>query len=842
MKNLLTFILLLLALLLPATATAHDFEVNGIYYNINGTNATVTYKGSYSYSYEDEYNGDVTIPSTVTYNGTTYSVTTIGNYAFYDCSGLTSVTIPNSVTTIGDFSFYDCSGLTSVTIPNSVTTIGNGAFYGCSGLTSVTIPNSVTSIGYFAFESCSSLTSVDIGESVTSIGDWAFAGCCGLTSVTCLATTPPTIDNYYNYDEHYVFPSEVTSQATLYVPEESVTAYQSAYNWKDFSQIVGISETPSIDVFEVDGIWYLAQKENIAMVIRRPGEDDYYQGNVVIPESVTFHDHIFTVASIDDKAFKDCSVTSVTIGNSVTYIGTQAFEGCCDLTSVIVESGNTKYDSRDNCNAIIETASNTLIVGCMNTVIPNSVITIGESAFYGCRSLTSVSIPNSVTTIGSEAFYGCSSLTSVTIGNSVTTIGSEAFYGCRSLTSVSIPNSVTTIGSEAFYGCSSLTSVTIGNSVTTIGESAFYGCSGLTSVSIPNSVTSIGSNAFYRCRGLTSVTIGNSVIIIGDGAFFGCIVLTNVTIGNSVTTIGENAFDRCYGLNSVTCLATTPPTIDKYYNNDDYYAFPSEVTRQATLYVPEESVLAYQSAYNWKDFSQIVGITEAPAIDDFEVDGIWYRALDENNAMVIQRPGEEDYYQGDVVIPEAVAYQDVTFMVTSIDAGAFEDCYDLTSVVIGDAVESIGENAFQGCTALTNVTIGNGMTAISSKAFNYCNALKTVICCGMVPPVMASSNCFTSAAYTRATLCVPRSAQAEYSTADYWYKFNQIEGYGSAGPGDVNGDGIIGIADITALIDYRLYGETNNEFYFESADLNGNGRIDIADISTLIDMMLFGVN
>ena len=796
MKNLLTFILLLLALLLPATATAHDFEVNGIYYNINGTNATVTYKGSYSYSYEDEYNGDVTIPSTVTYNGTTYSVTTIGNYAFYDCSGLTSVTIPNSVTTIGDFSFYDCSGLTSVTIPNSVTTIGNGAFYGCSGLTSVTIPNSVTSIGYFAFESCSSLTSVDIGESVTSIGDWAFAGCCGLTSVTCLATTPPTIDNYYNYDEHYVFPSEVTSQATLYVPEESVTAYQSAYNWKDFSQIVGISETPSIDVFEVDGIWYLAQKENIAMVIRRPGEDDYYQGNVVIPESVTFHDHIFTVASIDDKAFKDCSVTSVTIGNSVTYIGTQAFEGCCDLTSVIVESGNTKYDSRDNCNAIIETASNTLIVGCMNTVIPNSVITIGESAFYGCRSLTSVSIPNSVTTIGSEAFYGCSSLTSVTIGNSVTTIG----------------------------------------------ESAFYGCSGLTSVSIPNSVTSIGSNAFYRCRGLTSVTIGNSVIIIGDGAFFGCIVLTNVTIGNSVTTIGENAFDRCYGLNSVTCLATTPPTIDKYYNNDDYYAFPSEVTRQATLYVPEESVLAYQSAYNWKDFSQIVGITEAPAIDDFEVDGIWYRALDENNAMVIQRPGEEDYYQGDVVIPEAVAYQDVTFMVTSIDAGAFEDCYDLTSVVIGDAVESIGENAFQGCTALTNVTIGNGMTAISSKAFNYCNALKTVICCGMVPPVMASSNCFTSAAYTRATLCVPRSAQAEYSTADYWYKFNQIEGYGSAGPGDVNGDGIIGIADITALIDYRLYGETNNEFYFESADLNGNGRIDIADISTLIDMMLFGVN
>ena len=176
--------LLALAAMLPQLAIAHDFQVGGIYYNINGNEATVTYRGSSYYDYSNEYTGAVNIPSSVTYNGTTYSVTTIGNYAFRECSGLTSVTIPNSVTTIGGDAFYFCTGLTSVTIGNSVTTIGNGAFYECRGLTSVTIPNSVTTIGSGAFSRCSGLTSVTIPNSVTSIGDAAFAYCRGLTSVT----------------------------------------------------------------------------------------------------------------------------------------------------------------------------------------------------------------------------------------------------------------------------------------------------------------------------------------------------------------------------------------------------------------------------------------------------------------------------------------------------------------------------------------------------------------------------------------------------------------------------------------------------------------------------------
>ena len=157
--------------------------------------------------------------------------------------------------------------------------------------------------------------------------------------------------------------------------------------------------------------------------------------------------------------------------------------------------------------------------------------------------------------------------------------------------------------------------------------------------------------------------------------------------------------------------------------------------------------------------------------------------------MVIQRPDEDNSYHGDVIIPDSVTYQGFTFSVSAIDASAFEDCYELASVVIGDAVETIGENAFQGCTGLTSVTIGSGVASIGAKAFNYCNALTTVTCRGTVPPVMANTNCFSNAAYSRATLVVPRQQLEAYQAADYWYRFSNIDGWGSAGMGDVNADG-----------------------------------------------------
>ena len=517
------------------------------------------------------------------------------------------LTIPESVTyggisypvtSIGNKAFYECRSLTSVTIPNSVTSIGNEAFRFCSGLTSVTIPNSVTSIGGSAFVGCSGLTSVTIPNSVTSIGNEAFGFCSGLTSVT-IPNSVTSIGDYAFYDCDGLTSVTIGNSVT----EIGEYAFQGC-----------------------DGLT-----------------------SVTIPNSVT---------SIGYSAFGGCNgLTSVTIGNSVTSIGYGAFSSCSDLTRIKVESGNSVYDSRENCNAIIETATNTLITGCKNTIIPNSVTEIGDDAFFGCSGLTSITIPNSVTSIGYEAFSYCTGLTSVTIPNSVTSIGYRAFYkcsgltsviipnsvtsiggwafcDCSGLTSVIIPNSVTSIGNEAFSFCSGLTSVTIGNSVTEIGPGAFSGCSGLTSVTIPNSVTSIGGSAFVGCSGLTSIKvesgnsvydsrencnaiietatnilirgckntiIPNSVTKIGYGAFVGCSGLTSVTIPNSVTEICGGAFVGCTDLKKVYSLNPVPPVI----NENTFSSY------DADLFVPQGSLSAYKSAKGWSEFSNIIEIQEA---------------------------------------------------------------------------------------------------------------------------------------------------------------------------------------------------------------------------------------
>ena len=401
------------------TARAAVYTEGDLTYAVYSGKATIT-KCSLFIS------GGLVIPDTL--GG--YPVTRISGHAFYDCSGLTSITIPDSVTFIGERAFYDCSSLTSITIPNSVTGIGDQAFADCAGLTSITVSpgnkvyhsknnciisierkvlifgcknsvipsdGSVTSIGSWAFKGCTGLTSITIPNSVTSIGDDAFYGCTGLTSMT--------------------IPNSVTS----------------------------IGDWAFVDCTALTSI--------------------------TIPNSVT---------RIGYATFRGCtSLTSITIPNSVTNFYSSAFEDCTGLTSITVSSGNKVYHSENNC--IISTKRKEFILGCKNSVIPSdgSVTSIGSGAFCGCTGLTSITIPNSVTSIGSSAFFGCTSLTSITIPDSVTSIGGYAFKGCTGLTSVTIGNSVTSIGDDAFYGCTGLTSITIPNSVTSISYEAFYGCTGL---------------------------------------------------------------------------------------------------------------------------------------------------------------------------------------------------------------------------------------------------------------------------------------------------------------------------------------------------------------------------
>ena len=326
-----------------------------------------------------------------------------------------------------------------------------------------------------------------------------------------------------------------------------------------------------------------------------------YSGNLVIPSKVTYNGKDYPVTGISYSAFQNSyNLTSITIPTSVKSIGSSLFTGCSSLATIIVESGNVTYDSRNNCNAIIKTENNQLIAGCKNTVIPNTVVSIGYGAFYGCSGLTSISIPNSVTSIGYSAFYNCYNITSFTIPSSVTSIGSNAFTGtgiyentpdglfyignwlcgykgtmpanttlsikegtigiasgcllecAENLVGITIPSSMTSINDGAFSECYKLTSITIPNSVTSIGNGAFELCTSLTSITIPNSVTSIGSYAFNDCSSLTSITIPNSVTSIGNYAFYWCTSLTSITIPGSVNSIGYGAFLEDNSLTSVT--------------------------------------------------------------------------------------------------------------------------------------------------------------------------------------------------------------------------------------------------------------------------------------------------
>ena len=567
---------------MPQAMFAYDFSQNGLDYDILSTEDKTCEVDGYSSNLST-----VVIPSTVVNNGTTYTVTSIGNLAFYRCSGLTAIEIPNSVTSIGYSAFEDCSGLTAIQIPSSVTSIGDWAFSDCSSLTTVEIPNSVTSIGEGAFYGCDRLHSVTIGAGVLSIGSDAFVyrdiynNTYRPEKVIWLCNTPPGGYRAAEGSVNYV-------ANTSYKSLDNVKVYPYLSSLFEVGGIKYVPVSPSERTCEAIDCAY-----DITSSVVRIGRTVNYQGVEMTVEDIRPYvcydnDHMKAlhlngyVGDIGDYAFYDCdNLAGIIIPNTVDSLGASCFEGCTALTQATI-----------NVNG-----------------------SFGASCFEGCTALTQAILGDSITEIPGSCFRDCSALPEITIPAAVERIGNNVFEGCTSLANVTIADrdSVLTLGNnyynEPMFADCPLNAVYIGGNISystdaSDGYSPFYRNTSLESVTITDKETEISENEFYGCTNLKNVTLGDGIETIGSYAFSGCAALTDFTFGSSLKSIGEEAFSDCTAMTRLVSRTAEPPVCGPQAL-DDINKWTCK------LYVPDASIDAYQSADQWKEFFFITDIAHA---------------------------------------------------------------------------------------------------------------------------------------------------------------------------------------------------------------------------------------
>ena len=701
-------LLLLLALLLSELVCASTItrEIGGVNYKLDTSEKTAEVVNK-------SYEGDVTIPDVVSYENVEYKVTSIGESAFRDCSKLTSVAIGHNVTDINWLAFYRCKKLETVTMGNKVKTIGDGAFSECEQLASINLSNTVTFIGSYAFNGCSNLTSIIIPDGVTTIGSSAFSGCSSLSSIT--------------------LPKGVTSIAN------------NLFN--QCSSLTSVSIGENVESIDEKAFYFCSELTSVVLPNSVKTICSYAFGSCFKLNSIVLSNSLETIGL---GAFDNCSsLTSLTIPSSVKEINIRAFNACKVLNTLKVQAGNTMYDSRNNCNAIIQTSTNTLVIGCKGSTIPNNVTSIGDDAFSGCDFKTIV-IPSSVKTIGARAF-SASSLTSVIIPEGTTTIGQEAF--CPSgLFSVSIPKSLTSIGYAAFANTPDILSVKIARETPlAICNYDFSNRENATLYVPYGSKTAYGAADYWKeFKEILEIWVPSPNISFVDANVKAICVSNWDTNGDGELSEAEAA--------AVTDIGEVfkGNTSIKSFNELKYFTKLKDIHLDAfwgcmdlvSVHIPDNVSSIGSSVF--RDCSSLTSINIPSSVASIG-----------NNAFA----GCSSLTS--VIIPDKV---------TRIEDCTFRYCKNLANITIPEGLTHIGWCAFEECLSLKTIKLPESMETISEYAFWYCNLTEVFV--GMKTPIIIPSET-TFPSRKDATLYVPVGCKALYEAADYWKEFKIIISKGS---------------------------------------------------------------
>lgn len=770
-----------------ATAYAYDFSAvspsgQTLYYNITSdTTVAVTYPRYYreqlSYnSYREYYYygysqpaGSVQIPGIVNNGNTTYIVTEIGDFAFYQCSELTEVTMSESITDIGSSSFYKCTGILHIGFPEFLHSIGGYAFRDC-GLLSIYLPNSLQSMGVECFAGCSELTEIHFPDSLTTISDYAFYYCTGLTELNfpnslltinneafgyCTGLTEINLPNSLRYLSGF---NNCTGLTEIHLPDSITSIGSSA-----FSNCTNLIEI------------------NLPNMIVTIGSAAFYQCTGL--SEIDFPD---SLRSIGTSAFYQCTglIGELILPTTLERIGSNTFSHCTGLTGILTLPLHLRSIGSD------------AFVGCIGiskVVFPNSLTTIPSWTFYECTGLTEVVFPDSLSTIGVRAFYGCSNLASITIGSG--SIGVSAFEGCTNLHKIELLDSVRVIDEYAFKACNNIDTLILGKGMVNVSSTAFEECDTIrfvnySSVSLndyenaesspfrntviqdivfgenvysvpdylftsnylldtlilPNSVSRIGNHTFENCTHLKHLIIGDSISYIGNNAFCNCVSLADsiylpcieelgenafygdsiefVRIGGTITQIGSSAFANCPKLN-IRLFVQSP----SFVMGNNVFSGCAGID---TLFIADNSHIENPSFSNLPIKYCYLG----------ESSGDFHEAFTNNAVTTLHtnlNGGIRNFSVDTLIVGERIHFisnemyrwsdikeLQLPYTLTSIGAGAFANCTSLKKVIIPDNVQTIGAAAFANCPDIDTLVLGEGIENIAKDVFEGCESLSIV--------------------------------------------------------------------------------------------------------------------